>query len=310
VPVDVPVERVKSHERRALDYLALNPARNGPSWVTFLGLINKARHELALVKARATADFVSDLVEAGQKVVVFSSYTGVVDTMLERFGDRAVSLTGSTTTRQRQKAVDRFQRDESIRVFVGNIQAAGVGITLTAGTHVVFNDLDWVPANHWQAEDRIHRIGQTATAFVTYVYAPDTLDGFVASMLETKAAMVATVEAAAIEQSTMLGDVVDLVLSGEPAPAMSGAITTTAPAEPTMGLQAAVLRELEQFATAVESGVRVHHFASKSSPSVRYEVVVDNGSTTCDCPGFSYGSTCWHVKAVLKGDLSKALTPR
>jgi hypothetical protein len=52
---------------------------------------------------------------------------------------------------------------------------------------VVFNDLDWVPGNHWQAEDRIYRIGQTRPAFITYLYAEDTLDDFVAALLEAKA---------------------------------------------------------------------------------------------------------------------------
>ncbi|MFM8312361.1 MAG: SNF2-related protein [Ilumatobacteraceae bacterium] len=308
VPVDVPVQRIKGYETRALDYLTANPAREGSTWFTFLGLINKARHELALVKARATADFVTDLVESGQKVVVFSGYTGVVDTMLERFGDQAVSLTGSTSTTQRQAVVDRFQTDDSVRVFVGNIQAAGVGITLTAGTHVVFNDLDWVPANHWQAEDRIHRIGQTATAFVTYIYAPDTLDSFVAAMLEAKAEMVATVESASVTHSTMLDDVVDLALSGEKAPLLVGSSRQTAePTTPTMGLQRTMLQLLEQFGTEIESGVAEYRFASSSNPKVRYTATLDNGTATCTCPGFEYGSTCWHVKSVLRGDFSKAL---
>ncbi|MFM2182396.1 MAG: hypothetical protein RJB61_690 [Actinomycetota bacterium] len=308
VPVDVPVQRIKGYETRALDYLSANPAREGSTWITFLGLINKARHELALVKARATADFVTDLVESGQKVVVFSGYTGVIDTMLERFGDSAVSLTGSSSMAQRQAAVDRFQTDDSIRVFVGNLQAAGVGITLTAGTHVVFNDLDWVPANHWQAEDRIHRIGQTSTAFVTYIYAPDTLDSFVSAMLEAKAAMVATVESASVTHSTMLDDVIDLALSGEKAPLLVGSARKTAePVTPTMGLQRTMLELLEQFGTEIESGVAEYRFASSSNPKVRYTVTLDNGTATCTCPGFEYGSTCWHVKSALRGDFSKAL---
>ncbi|MFZ9628618.1 MAG: SNF2-related protein [Ilumatobacteraceae bacterium] len=304
IPVEVPVKRIKSIEARALDFLAANPAREGASWITFLGMLNKARHELAMLKATPTADFVGDLVEAEQKVVVFTSYTGVVDALMERFGDKAVSLTGSTPTTQRQAVVDRFQNDPSIRVFVGNLTAAGVGITLTAATHVVFNDLDWVPANHWQAEDRIHRIGQTSTAFVTYTYAPDTLDGFVSAMLETKARMVQQVEATSVAQSTMLDEVVSLVLSGE-APSAPGG--TAEPATPTMGLARSMLELLEEFAPAIETGVREHHFASSRDPRTVYDVTVVNGTATCTCPGFQHGSTCWHIKAVLNGDRSKEL---
>ena len=66
---------------------------------------------------------------------------------------------------------------------------AGVGINLTAARQVVFNDLDWVPANHWQAEDRAYRIGQTGTVNVTYMIATGTVDSFVKTVLETKAAL-------------------------------------------------------------------------------------------------------------------------
>ena len=180
----------------------------------FLGLLNKARHALAVVKATATADFVTDCVAAGQKMVVFTSYTAVVDTMRERFGDTCVTLTGKDTTAQRDAAVHRFQTDESVRVFVGNLLAAGVGITLTAGTHVVFNDLDWVPANHWQAEDRVHRIGQTESTFATYIHAAGTLDEPVAALLEQKAATIATLEDAARDHASIVDAVVELALDG------------------------------------------------------------------------------------------------
>ncbi|MAF95747.1 MAG: hypothetical protein CMM60_08350, partial [Rhodospirillaceae bacterium] len=66
-------------------------------------------------------------------------------------GDAAVTITGSDDAKARMKAVDRFQDDPSVRVALCNIIAGGVGITLTAGTHVIFQDLDWVPANHAQA---------------------------------------------------------------------------------------------------------------------------------------------------------------
>ena len=90
----------------------------------------------------------------------------------------------------RQPLVDRFQSDDDVRVFVANIIAGGTGLNLTAATQVVFNDLDWVPTNHWQAEDRAYRIGQTRTVNVTYFVARDTIDDFVQAVLETKAALV------------------------------------------------------------------------------------------------------------------------
>ena len=306
LPVDVPVSRTNSLERRALDYLGDNPARSGQTWITFLGMLNKARHALAITKAVSTADFVGDCVEAGQKVVVFTSYTGVVETMLERFGNSAVSLTGSHSAEAREAAVQRFQKDPAIRVFVGNIQAAGTGVTLTAGTHVVFNDLDWVPATHWQAEDRIHRIGQTQTAFVTYLYAPGTLDEFVADLLEAKAKMVGVIESAAAARSSLVDTVVGLALDG--VGAVDGTSNHSEPAtieaRPTMGLLAETLELLEAFgrtdAASAQSGVITRTFTSSSKPGITYVVEMINGVAVCDCPGFTYGGNCKHAREVLR----------
>ena len=84
-------------------------------------------------------------------------------------------------------------------MFLANIIAGGIGLNLTAASQVVFNDLDWVPANHWQAEDRAYRIGQTRTVNVTYLVGTGTMDDFVQAVLETKGALVnAVVEGEAL----------------------------------------------------------------------------------------------------------------
>jgi hypothetical protein len=90
---------------------------------------------------------------------------------------------------------------------VANIIAGGVGINLTAARQVFFNDLDWVPANHWQAEDRAYRIGQTGTVNVTYLVGSNTVDDFVQQLLATKELLVeAVVEGKSIDPNAM-GDV-------------------------------------------------------------------------------------------------------
>ena len=118
-----------------------------------------------------------------------------------------VTVTGEVPTTKRQALVDRFQNDETVRVFVGQIHAAGVGINLTAASQVVFNDLDWVPANHWQAEDRAHRIGQAGTVNVTYMVARKTLEEFVRGVLETKAQLVDDVVEGRALGAAVQGDV-------------------------------------------------------------------------------------------------------
>ena len=104
--------------------------------------------------------------------------------------------------------MDWFQQDETVRVFLANIIAGGVGLNLTAASHVVFNDLDWVPANHWQAEDRAYRIGQTRTVNVTYLIGSDTVDDFVQTVLETKSALVSAV----VDGKALAGDLSGSVL--------------------------------------------------------------------------------------------------
>ena len=98
----------------------------------------------------------------------------------------AVVITGDTSLPNRQAAVDRFQSDPDCRLFVGNIKAAGVGLTLTASSHVVFAELDWTPANLSQAEDRAHRIGQRDSVLVQHLVLEGSLDASMARMLIAK----------------------------------------------------------------------------------------------------------------------------
>ncbi len=78
-PVTVDSASVRRAEARALDFFVRNPLRDGPTWGAFLGLLNTARHTLALAKVDATLEAVRERIESGEKVVVFSSYTGVID---------------------------------------------------------------------------------------------------------------------------------------------------------------------------------------------------------------------------------------
>ncbi len=163
-----------------------------PSWC-------EARQALAIAKAAATIDFVRGAIDQGEKVIVFSCFEIPIQKLANEFGDAAVVVTGKTPAAVRQPLVDRFQNDPDARVFVANIVAGGTGLNLTAATQVVFNDLDWVPTNHWQAEDRAYRIGQTRTVNVTYFVARDTIDDFVQAVLERKAALInAIVEGTAL----------------------------------------------------------------------------------------------------------------
>jgi hypothetical protein len=87
---------------------------------------------------------------------------------------------------KRNEAVERFQNDTDIQYFIGSIQAAGVGLTLTASSHVVFSELDWVPGNVTQAEDRLHRLGQQNSVLVQHLVFDESIDARMAKTLVRK----------------------------------------------------------------------------------------------------------------------------
>ncbi len=140
--------------------------------------IAKMRHAVAVAKAPSIAESIKEMIEedSAKKVVVFAHHHDVVSILMKELGNKAVQLTGQDKLENRQIAVDRFQNDPKIQVFVGSITAAGVGITLTAASHVIFAELDWVPGNISQAEDRLHRIGQQNNVLVQHIVLDGSLD--------------------------------------------------------------------------------------------------------------------------------------
>jgi SWI/SNF-related matrix-associated actin-dependent regulator 1 of chromatin subfamily A len=155
-----------------------------------LGQLTTARLRLAVAKVRSTLPFIENAIEQGEKVIVFSCFLRPISLLEQRFPGQAVVISGEVGAEERQRRADLFQQDEQIRLMVANINAGGVGLNLTAARQVVFNDLDWVPTNHWQAEDRAFRIGQQHAVNVTYMVASGTVDEFVRTVLETKASLI------------------------------------------------------------------------------------------------------------------------
>jgi SWI/SNF-related matrix-associated actin-dependent regulator 1 of chromatin subfamily A len=149
--------------------------------------IARERHRVAVEKIPAVVTFVKDALESIDKIVVFAHHRDVVAAICEQLAEfGVVSITGSTPMGKRQDAVDQFQNDPKVRVFVGNMKAAGVGLTLTAASTVAFAELDWVPGNVSQAEDRCHRIGQAESVLVYHLVFDGSLDSRIARALVSK----------------------------------------------------------------------------------------------------------------------------
>ena len=133
-----------------------------------------------------TIEMAENAIEMGRKVIVFTSFTDELEIIANHFGKIAVKHNGPMTSTQKQKSVDAFQNNPKVKVFVGNIKSAGVGITLTEATVVIFNSFDWVPGNNEQAEDRAFRIGQKNDVNVYYQLFDDTISSRMWIMLNNK----------------------------------------------------------------------------------------------------------------------------
>lgn len=129
----------------------------------------------------------------GQKLVVLTMNTFVIDHLRERFGSRTVVINGAVTKKHRQEAVRRFQSSKRVDICLGNTKAAGLGLTLTSACHLAYLDLPWTPGDLLQGEDRVHRIGQKYDVTIHYLIALWTIEQKLLKMLHRKGQILSAV---------------------------------------------------------------------------------------------------------------------
>ena len=134
-------------------------------------------------------DYITDVLDSGEKLIVFGHLKEVISAIKQKFPIGTVSITGDDDNRSRQAAVDSFQNDPRCKLIVCSIKAAGVGLTLTASSRVAFVEFPWHSADCDQCEDRAHRIGQKECVQVTYFLGKDTIDGHIFNIIEKKRAI-------------------------------------------------------------------------------------------------------------------------
>lgn len=169
----------------------------------------KVRQVIAEEKIKNTCEIAENIIEQGKKVIIFTNFTDSLNQIVEHFGKTAVKLDGSMSKDERQKSVDRFQNDEKIQVFAGNIKAAGVGITLTEAEAVIMNDLSFVPSDHSQAEDRAYRYGQKNNVLVYYPIFENTIESIIYDILQNKKNIFEIV----MGDNTQKGDILEQILN-------------------------------------------------------------------------------------------------
>ena len=189
--------RLKSREYENVmgeyyDWYDKNPEESKSLTVQFSKL-TKVRQIIADEKIAQTIELAENILEQDKKVIIFCNFTDSLNKITEHFGKVAVKLDGSMSKPERQHSVDQFQDNPKVKVFVGNIKAAGVGITLTSAEAVIMNDLSFLPSDHAQSEDRAYRYGQKNNVLVYYPIFENTIEGIIYDILNNKKQVIATV---------------------------------------------------------------------------------------------------------------------
>jgi len=171
----------------------------------------KVRQVIAEEKIESTIELAQNILDQDKKVIIFTNFTDTLNRIAEHFGKQAVTLDGSSSKTQRQHAVDQFQENEKVKVFVGNVKAAGVGITLTASEAVIINDLSFVPGDLSQAEDRAYRYGQKNNVSVYYPIFENTIEGAIYDIIIKKKNIISTVMGDNLDKADIVAEILNSI---------------------------------------------------------------------------------------------------
>ena len=175
------VELAKASDNEEEYKNAINTLKEGIS--AAFSELAALRHDVAVEKIPAVIEHLKNALEEGP-VVCFAHHRDVLEAIQEAILDSRI-IYGGTPLEERQAAVDDFQNGK-YDLFLGSIKAAGVGLTLTRASRVIFAELDWTPSSISQAEDRCHRIGQEDSVLVQHIVLEESLDANIAKTLVGK----------------------------------------------------------------------------------------------------------------------------
>ncbi|MHB8602451.1 MAG: SNF2-related protein [Nitrosotalea sp.] len=148
--------------------------------------IQSERQAAGVAKVPHVIEFVKNIMEIEESVVVFCHHKAIHELLHRSLSEYTpASIIGGQSDKERQEGIDRFQNGET-KLIIAGLRAGNVGINLSRARYVIFAELDWSPAIHRQAEDRLHRIGQKNTVFAYYLMGKGTLDDHVANVLVDK----------------------------------------------------------------------------------------------------------------------------
>ena len=197
----------KTYEDEMGEYLDWRRQHRGSGLSIQLAKLMKVRQIISLEKVKETIQLIDQCLQQDKKVIVFTNFTEPLMILHEKYKKESVILNGAMKKEDRQDSVDRFQNDEKVRVFIGNVKAAGVGITLTAAEVVIFNDLSFVPSDMSQCEDRAFRIGQDKKVSCIYPIYDNTIERSIYELVNKKKSVIDTVMGDNINEEDILGEI-------------------------------------------------------------------------------------------------------
>jgi SWI/SNF-related matrix-associated actin-dependent regulator 1 of chromatin subfamily A len=149
--------------------------------------LNLLREVSSMAKIETAKELINNIIESGEKVLVFSSFNGPLLELYEEYGENSELLIGSTPVEDRGVIVKNFQTNPNIKVFLGGTLSAGTGITLTAASNIIVLDYPWRPGDMEQLQNRAHRPGASYECLNIYqIVARDTIDVFMKNLLDFK----------------------------------------------------------------------------------------------------------------------------
>jgi len=149
--------------------------------------MSSIRQKISLLKIPYLIEYFENQLENREKIVIFAHHREVIKQLHDNLKFyNPVVITGETSIPDRNRFIDRFQTDATCRVFIGSINATGIGITLTASSYCAFAEMSFVPTDNDQAKFRIHRIGQNKSCEVEYLVYENTFDEVIAQICQKK----------------------------------------------------------------------------------------------------------------------------
>jgi len=195
-PIELLPEQAAEYSRVCLEVTesVKTAATRGLAKTKLLGGLQALRRIAAISRSGESSkiDFVADEVEEladrDEKVVIFSSFPNLVFPHLARRLEvhGTVQYTGKMSLEERECAHRSFMEDPAVRVMCASLKAAGTGLTWTVASHVYHMDIWWNPQVLRQAEDRVHRIGQTKPVLVKRLYSDGTIEQGIIELLLAK----------------------------------------------------------------------------------------------------------------------------